>query len=115
MPRVEETLAVYLSPDAASFLKAPTLSNKPCLPTSSLVGKAYMVAGQAGTCLHSMANLQAFKANLQKDLDKSKGLRPDDIKELRWATDLSLCATKETARAIGYFMAALVVMERHLW
>ncbi len=31
------------------------------------------------------------------------------------ATDLSLRATKETAKAIGQSMADLVVTERHLW
>lgn len=35
--------------------------------------------------------------------------------ELRRATDLSLRATKQTARAIGRFMAAMVSAERHLW
>ncbi|CAM4567152.1 unnamed protein product [Leuciscus chuanchicus] len=39
----------------------------------------------------------------------------EDIKELRRATDLSLRATKETARAIGHSMAALAATERHLW
>ncbi len=35
--------------------------------------------------------------------------------ELRRATDLSLRATKQTARAIGRSMAAMVSTERHLW
>lgn len=35
--------------------------------------------------------------------------------ELRWATDLSLHATKQTARANGRSMPAMVSMERHLW
>lgn len=30
MPKVEQTLASYLSPDTASSLKAPTLPTKPC-------------------------------------------------------------------------------------
>ncbi len=34
---------------------------------------------------------------------------------MRRATDLSLRASKETARAIGWSMAALVATERHLW
>ncbi len=37
------------------------------------------------------------------------------IVELHRATDLSLRATKETARAIGRSMAALVSTQRHLW
>ncbi|KAL0149156.1 hypothetical protein M9458_055588, partial [Cirrhinus mrigala] len=39
MPRVEQTLASYLSPGAASSLKAPTLPSKPLCTTSLLVGK----------------------------------------------------------------------------
>lgn len=45
MPRVEETLAAYLSPDAASSLIAPTLPTKSCCTTSLLVYKVYMAAG----------------------------------------------------------------------
>ncbi|KAL0159829.1 hypothetical protein M9458_043554, partial [Cirrhinus mrigala] len=58
-----------------------------------------------------MAVLQAYQADLLKELDES-----DEIsRELRRAADLSLRATKETARAIGRSMAALVAAERHLW
>ncbi len=42
-------------------------------------------------------------------------LKNYDVAELRRATDLSLRASKETARAIGWSMAALVATERHLW
>ncbi|KAL0199682.1 hypothetical protein M9458_002869, partial [Cirrhinus mrigala] len=45
MPRVELTLASYLSPGAASFLKAPTLPSKPLRTTSALVGKGYTAEG----------------------------------------------------------------------
>ena len=55
-----------------------------------------------------MALLQAYQADLLGDLDRSEGVNSDDIRELRRATDLSLRATKETARAIGRSMAALV-------
>ncbi len=55
----------------------------------------------AGGCLHTMAVLQAYQA--------------EEIVELHRATDLSLRATKETARAIGHSMAALVATQRHLW
>ncbi len=48
MPRVEQTLASYLSPDAASSLKAPVLRSKPLCTTSALLGKGYTAAGQAG-------------------------------------------------------------------
>ncbi|XDV15099.1 hypothetical protein PO909_015239 [Leuciscus waleckii] len=115
MPKVEEALAGYLSPEAASSLKAPALPSKPCRDTSALVGRAYMAAGRAGSCLHSMAILQAYQADLLKDFDEGEGPTPEDIAELRKATDLSLRATKETARAIGRSMAAMVATERHLW
>ncbi len=53
MPQVEETLAGYLSPGTSSSLKKPMLPTKPCRMSSSLVGKAYQAAGQAGAALHS--------------------------------------------------------------
>lgn len=101
MPRIEETLACYLSAEAASSLMAPTLPTKPYRTTLSLVGKAYMAAGQSSACLHTMAILQAYQADLLKDLDEGEGFGYDTIKG----------ATKETAHA----MSALVAMERHLW
>ncbi len=73
------------------------------------------MAGQAGGCLHTMAVLQAYQADLLKEMDEGDDIKNDDIAELRRATDLSLRATKETARAIGRSMAALVATERHLW
>ncbi len=115
MPRVEQTLASYLSPGAASSLKAPTLPSKPLRTTSVLVGKGYVAAGQAGACLHTMAVLQAHQADLLKELDEGEELRPDDNTELRRTADLSLRATKENACAIGRSMAVLVAAERHLW
>ncbi|KAL0183577.1 hypothetical protein M9458_019273, partial [Cirrhinus mrigala] len=115
IPRVEQTLASYLSPEAASSLKAPALPSKPLRTTSVLVGKGYSAAGQAGACLHTMAVLQAYQADLLKELDEGDEISRDDISELRRAADLSLRATKETARAIGRSMAALVAAERHLW
>lgn len=33
------------------------------------MGKAYMAEGQAGASLHSMEVLQAYQANLKKDLE----------------------------------------------
>lgn len=48
MPQVEEMLASYLSPGTASSLNKPTLPTKPCRTTSTLVGKVFQVAGQAG-------------------------------------------------------------------
>ncbi len=58
--------------------------------------KAYTAAGQAGGCLHTMAVLQAYQADLLKEMDEGDDIKNDDIAELRRATDLSLRATKET-------------------
>ena len=115
MSKVEETLASYLSPATASSLKASVLPTKPVRMTSSLVNKAYSAAGQAAACLHTMSLMQAYQAELLGDLDEGGGIGPDTVSELRRATDLSLRATKETAKSIGRSMAALVATERHLW
>ncbi len=115
MPRVEQTLASYLSPDAASSLKAPTLPTKLCAHRQHWWARGTRAAGQAGSCLHTMAVLQAYQADLLKELDEGEGFGVDDICELCRTADLSLRATKETARAIGRSMAALVAAERHLW
>ena len=58
-----------------------------------------MVAGQASACLHTTALLQAYQANLLKELDDRGKEVSDIVAELRWATDLLLQATNETARA----------------
>ncbi len=115
MPKVEQTLASYLSPDVASSLKAPALPTKPLRTTSMLVGRGYSAAGQAGACLHTMSVLQAYQADLLKELDEREHVSSDDIAELRRTADLSLRATKEPARAVGRSMAAMVAAERHLW
>ncbi|KAL0177258.1 hypothetical protein M9458_026152, partial [Cirrhinus mrigala] len=112
MPRVEQTLASYLSPGAASSLKAPTIPSKPLHTTSALVGKGYTAAGQARACLHTMSVLQAYQANLLKGLAEGENI---DLEELRRTADLAVRATKETARAVGRSMAAMVAAERHLW
>ncbi|KAI2649255.1 Transposon Ty3-G Gag-Pol polyprotein [Labeo rohita] len=112
MPRVQQTLASYLSPSGASSLKAPTLPSKPLRTTSALVGKGYSAAGQAGACLHTMSVLQAYQADLLKGLAEGEKV---DLEELQRTADLALRATKETARAVGRSMAAMVAAERHLW
>ncbi|KAL0176406.1 hypothetical protein M9458_028736, partial [Cirrhinus mrigala] len=96
MPRVEQTLASYLSPGLASSLKAPVLPSKPLRVTSALVGKGYTAAGQACACLHTMSVLQAYQADLLKELDEGEEIRDNYISELRRTADLSLRATKET-------------------
>ncbi len=62
-----------------------------------------------------MSVLQAYQAELLKELDEGEGLTPEAVKELRRATDLVLRTTKHTARAVVRFMAGLVSAERHLW
>ncbi len=115
MPPVEETLASYLSMGRTTSLKVPSLPSKPLQDTSCLNGKAYAAAGQAVTSLHTMAVLQAYQADLLKDLDNGQGLSTDQVAELRGTTDLALRATKQAATAMGRSMAAMVVTEKHLW
>ncbi len=111
MPVVEDTLASHLSPSLApSWKSRPLLPSKTCRTTSALIGKSYIAAGQAG-----MAILQAYQANILKEMDEGTGLTPEAVKELRRATDLALRATKHTARAVGRSMAGSVAAERHLW
>ncbi len=59
--------------------------------------------------------LQAYQADLLKELDEGEEIKSEDITELRRTADLSLHETKETAYAIGRSMAALVAEERHMW
>ncbi len=116
MPVVEDTLASHLSPSLApSWKSRPLLPSKPCRTTSALIGKSYIVAGQADMALHTMAILQAYQADVLKEMDEGTGLTPEAVKELRTATDLALRATKHTARAVGCSMAGSVAAERHLW
>ncbi len=98
MPRVEQTL---LSPGVASSLKAPVLPSKPLCTTSALVGKGY--------------TLCTYQADLLKELDEGEQVSSNDILELRRTNDFALRATKETARAIGQSMAALVASSRACW
>ncbi len=50
--------------------------------------------------LHTMTILQAYQADVLKEMDEGTGLTPEAVKELRRATDLALRATKYTAGAI---------------
>ncbi len=90
MPKVEETLASYLSPESSSLAKSPVLPTKPVRTKSALVGKAYSAAGQAAVCLHTMSLLQACQAELLADLIEGEGIDPNALCKLRRATDLSL-------------------------
>ncbi len=59
--------------------------------------------------------LQAYQADLLKEMDEHEAMSSDDILVLKRTADLALRATKETARDIGRSMAAMVAAERHLW
>ncbi len=65
--------------------------------------------------LHMMAILQAYQADVLKEMDEGTGLTPEAVKELSRATDIALRATKHTERAVGRPMAGSVAAERHLW
>ncbi len=114
IPRFEDMLAGYLSPGGASSLEAPVLPTKSFLNSLTLVANVNTTAGQAGGCLHTMAVLQAYQADQLKEMDEGDEIKNEDIVELCRATDLSLRAIKETARAIGRSMAALVAKQRQL-
>ncbi len=58
--------------------------------------------------LHTMAIVQAYQADVLKEMDEGTGLTPEAVKELRRAT-------KHTERAVGRPMAGSVAAERHLW
>lgn len=62
-----------------------------------------------------MGVLQAYQMELLGDVDEGRGIGPDIVDDLHQATDLSLRATKETARSVRQAIVALVAMERHLW
>ncbi len=116
VPVVEDKLAAHLSTTSAPSWKAhPLLPSKPCRTTSALIGKSYMAAEQAGAALHTMAILQAYQAEVLKEMDEGDGVTPEAVTELRRATGLTLRATKHTVRAVGCSMTGLVATERHLW
>ncbi len=91
VPAVEDTLAAHLSPNSApSWKSRPLLPSKPNRTNSALIGKSYMAAGQADAALHTMAILQAYQAEVLKEMDEGDNMTPEAVKELHWATD-SLC------------------------
>lgn len=94
MPPFEENRVSSLSAGVTLTLKAPALPSKPLKETSHLNGRAYTAAGQAGAALHTMSVLQAYQAELLKDVDQGQGLSPEAEAELRHTTDLALRATK---------------------
>ncbi|KAL6108693.1 uncharacterized protein ACO6RY_11978 [Pungitius sinensis] len=91
MPAAERALAGHVSPAAVS-LRTPVLPTKPSRTISVLVGRAYSAAGQAPCCLHSMALIQAYQAELLAEVAEGTELTP--------------------AKSIG---CSMVATERHLW
>ena len=114
IPSVEEAVATHLCPPSARWRSKSALPSKACRTTSALAGRAFAASGQAASALHSMAVLQILQADLLRELDE-KGSDHTALTDLRSATDLSLRATKTAAQAIGRSMAALTVIDRHLW
>ncbi len=62
-----------------------------------------------------MAILQAYQADVLKEMDEGAGLTQEAVKELRRDKDLAQRATKHTACAVGRSMAGSVAAECHLW
>lgn len=85
-----DTTARYISAGVKSTLKALALSSKPLQSTSDLNGRAYVAAGQAGAVLYTVAVLQAYQADLLKDLDQGQDISCEVVDELRRTTDLAL-------------------------
>ncbi len=107
-------MAAYLCPPTAIGWKArASHPSKPCRATSALAGRAYSVAGQAASALHSMAVLQVFQAKMLAN--EEAGLDAASLRDLRSVIDLAPRATKATAQAIRRLMSSLIVLERHLW
>lgn len=59
--------------------------------------------------------MQAYQADLLKEIDEGGKFSADALCELLRTTDLSLRAMKETAKSVGRSVAPLVATERHLW
>ncbi len=114
LPPLDESVAAHLCPPIAIGWKVrASHPSKPCRATYALAGRAYSVAGQAASALHSMAVLQVFQAKMLAN--EEAGLDSASPRDLRSTTDLALRTTKATAQAIGRSMFSLTVLERHLW
>lgn len=111
---VKKMLVSHLSPALASTLKRPTLLSRPFKVTSGLMGKVYEVAGQAGVSLYTIVVLQAYQADLLKDLDSGEGIDPQLVRELCQGMDLAYGPTKQTAHT-SPFNGYLIAMEKQLW
>ncbi len=70
IPVVKDILASHLSPSLEpSWKSRPLFPTKPCRTTSALIGKSYITAGQVGMALYTMAILQAYQADVLKEMD----------------------------------------------
>ncbi len=70
IPVVKDILASHLSPSLEpSWKSRPLFPTKPCRTTSALIGKSYITAGQVGMALYTMAMLQAYQADVLKEMD----------------------------------------------
>ncbi len=89
-------------------------SRRACRHSSALTGSAYAACGEAASALHALALLQVHQARFTRDLHEG-GHDREVLSELRTTTDLTLWATKVTARSLGRAMSNMVVQEYHLW
>ncbi len=62
LPPLEEAVVAHLCPPSTRGLKSAAHPSKPCRMTSALANRAYAVASQAGSALHTMSVLQVFQA-----------------------------------------------------
>ena len=75
IPVIEVTLTTHLSPSSAPSWKShPLLPSKLCRAAAVLIGNCYTAAGQAGIALYIMAILQAFQADVLKEMVEDGGL-----------------------------------------
>ncbi len=76
LPQVEVMLASYLSPGGASSLGESTLPTTLCRATSTLVGRAFHAACQAGVALYTTMVLQSNQTALHKYLSAGREEAP---------------------------------------
>lgn len=110
-PTVKHTIAMQLArrallPCRVIQASCPEL----CKFSSTLTAKAYRVAGQTTSALHTMTLLQVYQANAMKQLHEGSS-GPGVMQEQHSVITLSLQATKVTARSLGQTMFTLVFQE----
>ncbi len=94
-------------------------ARKLSVPQCSIVSEDYVLALQVATnnfsaCGQGVRGSTSGWCKSAHHVGVTDG-HSNEIMELRRITDLAIHATKETARAIGWSMAAMVAAERHLW